>query len=63
MSIRYTVKNLAELADYFDTLASDQRASLRWNKAAKRQLVIETTADAYADCAKIVRNVDIKSEE
>lgn len=55
-----TARSLAEIADFFDTLASDQTASIRWQqtKAAKRECQIK--ADTYHDAAELLRDTELQ---
>lgn len=61
--ITYTAKNLAEVADYFDTLASDQRACIgRFVKNARGKRDCEIEAKTWAAAAEMLRTVSLGDE-
>ena len=57
---KYEVKDLNEVADYFATLASDQRACVgRFSKTQKAKAQCETEARIWDEAANILRNVKL----
>lgn len=53
---QYTIQSLDDLATTFETFASDQLASMRWQKSAKGKAECQTKATVWADAADIIRN-------
>lgn len=60
MTARYEAKSLEDIADYFETLASDQVGSERWQRTEKAKAECRIRADAWRDAASILRCTDIK---
>ena len=52
----YTIQSLDDLATSFETFASDQLASMRWQKSAKRKAECKIKADVWNNAANIIRN-------
>jgi hypothetical protein len=57
----YEAENLAEIADYFDTLASDQRSCVRFKSTQRDKAACLTRAEVWADAANIIRNTKLSS--
>ncbi len=55
----YTAKDLSEVADYFETLASDQRRCVRFQSLKREKQECETTARIWDEAAKILRNMTL----
>lgn len=55
---KMTARNLGEVADFFDTLASDQLRAIP-NKTAKGKRECEIRAEVYQDAAEILRKTEI----
>jgi hypothetical protein len=55
----YKVSNLEQLADFFETLGSDQEASVRWQSRQKDKIECLTKAAVWRDAASILRNTII----
>jgi len=50
-----TQKTPEAVADFLDTLASDQLACQRWQSSAKDKLACRIRAEVYADAASLAR--------
>jgi len=59
MSEKYTVKTLAEIADFFETLAADQEASKRRQSNKCAQAECDMKAAIWRDAAGILRKTEI----
>jgi hypothetical protein len=56
----YEAKDLAEVADYFAVLASDQRACIgRFTRTAKAKAQCETEARIWDEAANILRQTTL----
>ena len=51
-----TAKTPEAVADFLDTLASDQIACQRWQTLKRDKLVCRIRAEVYADAASLVRH-------
>lgn len=58
--MHYEIKDLGELADYFATLASDQRHCIRMQRTRKAKHECEIRAATYDDAADTIRKTRIK---
>lgn len=63
MTLQIEVKSLGEIADYFETLASDQITSKRWQSTVKAKTECDTKAAVWRDAASILRQCKITGDE
>ncbi len=55
----YEAKDLAEIAEYFETLASDQRACVRFRSTKRDKNECLIVAKIWEDAANIIRNTTL----
>jgi hypothetical protein len=56
---QYTAAGLTEIADHFDTLASDQTAAKRWQQTQKSKRECDIRAEVWRDAAEMLRSTTI----
>ena len=59
---KYTASSLEDVANYFETLGSDQIASMRWRKTKRGQDECKVRANVWKDAASILRNTTITGD-
>ena len=62
MSAEYTAKNLGEIADFFDTLASDQLGCVRFQRTQKAKRECEIKARVWNDAAELLRGTTMTGD-
>jgi hypothetical protein len=55
----YTATGLNDVAEFFETLASDQRASVRWQARKKDKEYCEVRARTWEEAARILRETTL----
>ena len=58
-AVRYSAASLAEIADYFETLASDQIGSKRFQSTKRGKDECDARAAVWREAAEILRATDI----
>lgn len=58
----YSAKSLAEVAEHFETLASDQIASKRWQSTKKAKDACDAQASVWREAAEILRNTTLEGQ-
>ena len=61
--VRYTAKSLIEVAEAFETYASDQIAMQRFHQTQKAKEHCRIRASIWRDAAEMLRNLTIKGDE
>jgi hypothetical protein len=56
---QYTASGLTEIANHFETLASDQLSSKRWQSTAKAKHECDIRAEIWRDAAEMLRKTQI----
>jgi hypothetical protein len=56
---QYTASSLIDIAETFETLASDQLASKRWQSTAKEKRECDIRAEIWRDAAEMLRETQI----
>lgn len=59
MKTEYTAKNLEDIAEVFDTFATQQDAAMRWQTTARAKTECSIKAAAWRDAASIIRNTTL----